>query len=175
MNILSHVSIVSCSIKTYGNPSCLKWECQFQNIVFGLKYQEKLEDKVMIPIAMVLSICHSILAMMVAIFISALGLVTAGYVWPIAMKELLFFGPLTKRKEPEKRMASSTSDKNRNDLLEAYFKKQNMVLQGENADLKDKNERLQEENAELKAKNDKHEKLKGENEKLKAQLRRMKD
>jgi hypothetical protein len=65
----------------------------FQNIFFGLKYDEKILG-MNASIAVVLSFIHLAIGIVITLAIFILGLFTCGLSWPHAMKEMLFSGPV---------------------------------------------------------------------------------
>ncbi len=65
-----------------------------------MKHDEELKDPFKIGFAMMLSTLHTILAIVVAIAIFFLGLVTCGYFWPAELKEYLFFVGHTEDEKP---------------------------------------------------------------------------
>lgn len=108
----------------------------FQNILFGLKYDEEVKGFTFF-IALILSFCHFILAIVVACIVFALGLVSCGTLWPTEMKKLFFFGPLEEQENAgngtrtEMRKVSGGIEKSRIDMLEqqmVYLKQQNAAM-----------------------------------------------
>jgi hypothetical protein len=100
----------------------------FQNIVFGLKYDEQLEG-FKTALGMMLGFIHLFLGVIVLIVVLILGFLTLGFLWPKAFNELLFFGPIESNNGGKKSRVVKKTD--RIEVLE----EQMIELQQQNAEI----------------------------------------
>ncbi len=73
----------------------------FMNILFGLKYNQKVDGPQAI-IALAISYVHFISGAVCAILVCVLGLVTFGLSWTKEVREVLFFGPVDNESDKQK-------------------------------------------------------------------------
>merc|ERR1711923_462571 len=68
----------------------------FINILFGLKYDEKIKDKGIRKLiaARVISYCHFYLGIICAVIVFLAGFLTFGLAWNKAIRKFVLFGPI---------------------------------------------------------------------------------
>jgi hypothetical protein len=109
----------------------------FQNILFGLKYNEDIEG-LWISIALVLSTTHLIVGLVITLVIFLFGLVTFGLLWPKEIKQKLFFGPIETQVKVNQQETGNPGQQRKNEHLESKIR----ILEQQNIEIQQQNHRI---------------------------------
>ncbi len=124
----------------------------FQNIMLGFKYDHELKGFKAF-VGLVLSLVHMVIFVILVIISLCLGFVTFGYLWPKAINEVLFFGPIEKKDEIEKQFEADDQTRSQDNKLDKLDHKRildRLHMQGSKIEmLESKMDALQQQNKEM--------------------------